>query len=136
MKHILVIDDEEPIRTLLRNVLEAEGYSVCMAQNGQQALRLFDKYHADLIITDVFMPEWDGLEVIAKMRLRRPELPVIAISGGGRMDKRDVLHIAQALGAACVMPKPIELDDLIAAIRGLLQSEQRCPGQVQNKVDA
>lgn len=105
---------------MLRNYLESEGYSVCLAQDGQQALRLFDKYHADLIITDIFMPEQDGLEVITTMRLRRPNLPIIAISGGGRMDKRDVLHIAKSLGAKYVMPKPVELEQILATIRQLL----------------
>ncbi len=125
MQHILVIDDEPALRTLLRNYLESEGYSVCMAQDGQQALRLFEEYRADLIITDIFMPEQDGLEVIATMRQRRPGLPIIAISGGGRMDKRDVLHIAKSLGAKCVMPKPLELEDLLAAIRQYLPEQQQ-----------
>jgi len=124
MQHILVIDDEPALRTLLRNYLESEGYSVCIAQDGQQALRLFEEYHADLIITDIFMPEQDGLEVITTMRQRRPGLPIIAISGGGRMDKRDVLHIAKSLGAQCVMPKPLELADLLAAIRQYLPKQQ------------
>lgn len=96
MQHILVIDDEPAIRTLLRNYLQEEGYAICLAQDGRHALRLCVDYQADLIITDVFMPDQDGLEVIMTMRQRRPGLPIIAMSGGGRMDKRDVLHIAKS----------------------------------------
>ena len=120
MKHILVIDDEEPVRTLLRNYLESEGYSVCMARDGKQALQLFAKYHADLIITDVFMPEKDGLEVLAALRQNGATLPVIAISGGGRMRMDDVLRIAQSLGATRVLDKPIALDLLLETVQELL----------------
>jgi CheY-like chemotaxis protein len=127
MQQILVIDDEPALRALLRNFLEDEGYRVCLAHDGQQALSLFEQAQVDLIITDIFMPERDGLEVISTMRQRRPGLPIIAISGGGRMDKRDVLHIAKSLGASCVMPKPLELEDLRDAIRELLLQRQPQP---------
>ncbi len=120
MKHILVIDDEEPVRTLLRNYLESEGYSVCMARDGKQALQLFAKYHADLIITDVFMPEKDGLEVLAALRQNGATLPVIAISGGGRMQMDDVLRIARSLGATRVLDKPIALELLLETVQELL----------------
>lgn len=120
MNHILVIDDEDNVRTLLRNFLESEGYSVCMARDGQQALRLFDQYHADLIITDVFMPEKDGLEVLAGLRRKRADIPVIVISGGGRMYVHDVLHIAKTLGATRVLDKPIELELLLTTVQELL----------------
>jgi len=120
MQHILVIDDEPAIRTLLRNYLQEEGYAICLAQDGRHALRLCVDYQADLIITDVFMPDQDGLEVIMTMRQRRPGLPIIAMSGGGRMDKRDVLHIAKSMGAARVMTKPLDLDALLATIHEVL----------------
>lgn len=135
MNHILVIDDEDAVRTLLRNYLESEGYSVCMARDGKQALQLFDQYPADLIITDVFMPEQDGLEVLAALRRKRSAIPVIVISGGGRMYVHDVLHIAKTLGATRVLDKPIALELLLTTVQELLppappQGEPSFPGRI------
>ena len=120
MHHIIVIDDEDMICTLLRNYLEDRGYRVSVAHDGRQALDLFEQRQADLIITDIFMPEKDGLEVISALRKKRPEIPIIAMSGGNPTNKQDVLHIAKSLGAARIMDKPIELRELLATIHALL----------------
>ena len=120
MYHILVIDDENLIRTLLRGYLESKGFSVGVAQNGKQALELFEKQTADLIITDVFMPEKDGLEVVMALRKKRPDIPIVVVSGGSSKGFRDMLHIAKTLGAARVLEKPFKLEELLATVQALL----------------
>ena len=106
---------------MLRHFLEGNGYSVCMAADGQQALRLMEKYHADLIITDILMPEKDGLEVVTAVRQKWPKVPVVAISGGGaHLHPTQIRQMAKALGATRFFDKPVELNELLAVVRELL----------------
>ncbi len=123
--HILIIDDEELIRRMLRDFLEGYGYSVCIAGDGKQALRLFEHYHADLIITDILMPEKDGLEVLTAVRQRWPHIPVIAITGGSvHLTPHALCHTAHVLGATRVFSKPVDLQELLLTVQQLLQSAQ------------
>jgi DNA-binding response OmpR family regulator len=119
-QHIMVIDDVSGIRLLLRDCLKAAGYGVCLAANGQEGLQLFHAQPADLVITDIFMPERDGLEVIRELRQRHPTLPIIAISGEARVPTQTMLPVAKALGANQVMVKPFRMRDLIANVKALL----------------
>src|SRR5438477_953392 len=111
MARILVIDDEQPIRELLRHVLEKEGHEVVEAQDGKDALRLAEQSPPDLVITDIMMPEQDGLEVIRALRRESPDLKMLAISGGGLLRSR-ALHVANLLGAFDTLQKPFALDVL------------------------
>jgi CheY-like chemotaxis protein len=117
MNHILVIDDEDSILTMVCNFLKGAGYHVFSAHDGKQALQFFETNPIDLIITDIFMPEKDGLEVIITMRNKHPDVPVIAITGGAYLG---ILHVAQRIGAVCTLEKPFKLEDLLAAIRRYL----------------
>jgi DNA-binding response OmpR family regulator len=119
MAYLLVIDDDEMFRSMLRRALELEGYRVQEAADGRKGLALMQQAPADLVITDLIMPELEGLETIMRLRREFPGTPVIAVSGGGRLRPTDVLPTAQRLGAARVFAKPFGLDELLNAVREL-----------------
>ncbi len=120
MTRILIIDDEAPVRDLLRQMLEKEGYEVVEAREGDIGIRLFRENPADLIITDILMPEKEGIETILELRKVFPQVKIIAISGGGRMRNLDVLPVAKAFGAVRTLAKPFERKELLEAVRAVL----------------
>ena len=121
MAHILVIDDDEAVRWIIRRAMQADGHSVIEATDGSDGLRQFAAAPFDLVITDILMPEREGIETIIELRRANPRLPILAISGGSEITERDgLLASADLLGATEVLPKPFELAQLRAAVRGLL----------------
>jgi len=120
MARILVVDDDHALRSAVRVVLEAAGYTVAEAADGEAGLRSYHEQGADLVLVDVFMPERDGLEMILALRAAIPQPKIVAMSGGGRIGLDDVLTAAAAFGAARTLRKPFEPSDLLAAIRELL----------------
>ena len=121
MASILIIDDDNQFRTLLRKMLERKGYEVIEASEGKEGIKLYRNNPADLIITDLIMPEKDGIETIQELKKDFPDIKIIAISGGGRLGPRDYLNVAKMLGAQKTLTKPIELPDLLKAIEELLE---------------
>ena len=122
MARILVVDDEEVIRFTLRQILEKAGHEVLEAVNGQEALYRFDEQRVDLVITDIIMPEKEGIETIVELRRRQPDLKIIAVSGGGRTKTMDYLQIAERLGADGALPKPLKRRAIIDAVDRALGS--------------
>ncbi len=120
MSRILLVDDDEPFRKMLRLTLTKLGYEVVEAANGKEALRLHAALPADLVITDLVMPEREGLETILELRRQQPTLKIIAMSGGGRINARDFLVIAKVFGASRTFTKPFATADLAAAVAELL----------------
>ncbi len=120
-KRILIIDDDEELVESLREVLLDEGYEIDVAWNGREGIRLQGKSPYNLIITDIIMPEEDGLEVIMWVRSSHPKTRVIAISGGGYFDSREYLLMAKELGATKVFIKPFEIELLKKGIREVLE---------------
>ena len=123
MARILIIEDDSLTREWLETLLTRNGYVVDLATNGQEGIDLFRRHPADLVITDIVMPEKDGIETITDLRRDNAEVKVIAISGGERRPEgmsRNYLHSARLLGANRSMQKPIANKDLLAAIRELL----------------
>lgn len=120
MARILVIDDDDQFRGLLRRILERAGYEVHEAANGRIGLELQRQLNTDLIITDIFMPEMEGTEFIMAIRAEFPHVEVIAMSGGGNVMGVDFLGLAKNLGAARAFQKPIERNKLLTAINNLL----------------
>src|SRR5262245_29741608 len=114
MATILIIDDQEPVRILLRAVLERAGYEVREACNGRHGLELYREKSADLIITDIIMPEMNGLEMLSELTRSFPNVKVIAISGGSPGD--GVLSMAKMLGALHTFYKPLDLEKLVSAV--------------------
>ena len=111
---ILVIEDEEVIRNLLTTILEAEGCSVKTAQNGKEAMHIFSTANFDIVITDMAMPEKDGVETIIEIRQLTPSVGIIAMSGAGSSIK--LLRLARAFDADTTLKKPFTRKELISAI--------------------
>jgi CheY-like chemotaxis protein len=122
MQKILVIDDNAVVRNTIVQILESEGYRVVSAEDGRRGLTAFRHERPDLVITDIIMPEKDGIEIITELRRMRPEVRILAISGGGRIGNTDFLRIAERLGAAGAVAKPFDPDELIEKIATCLNA--------------
>ena len=120
MAKILVVDDDLGVRRVILRALSALGHDIIEATNGVEALAMYKENPVDLVITDLIMPEKDGIELIRELQEIRAGLKVIAISGGGRHGKLELLDLAEAFGAQRVLSKPIHLDDLIETLEELL----------------
>ena len=123
MAKILVIDDELPIVLMLRKMLEKEGHEVEVAVNGNDGLKLVDSFQPNLLITDIIMPEKEGLELIIDLRKRRPSIKIIAISGGGRFQFVGYLTSAKHLGADRTFQKPLDRKEFLQAVAELLTDQ-------------
>ncbi|HEY7490086.1 MAG TPA: response regulator [Candidatus Tectomicrobia bacterium] len=121
MARILVIDDEDQSRQMLQQALERAGYEVTTARDGSEGLRRFREAPTDLVITDILMPEKEGLETIMDLRREFPAVKIIAVSGGGRTGSLNFLDIAKRLGARRTLQKPFGLREMLAVVHELLQ---------------
>ena len=121
MAHLLIIDDDQQIVTLLRTYLEQEGHAVISARDGSEGLKILAGTCFDIVITDIIMPECDGYEVLMSTRnmLSRPKLIVMS-GGSANLRQESLLEISKNLKADAVLPKPIKLVELSAIIRELL----------------
>lgn len=119
-KTILLVDDDEHVLAMLRTVLERAGYDVETAVDGEVALRLFDPDRHALVITDIVMPVKEGIETITELRRREPGLPIIAISGGGRIGPEDYLGWVRRCGVLHTFAKPVKRQVLLDAVNELL----------------
>jgi DNA-binding response OmpR family regulator len=117
---ILVIDDDPHVSGFLHALLTREGYEVELAADGAKGLKAFEAAPSDLVITDIIMPEREGIEVITQLRKLSPSTRIIAISGGGRMGPDAYLPLARNLGASRAFAKPLDKNELLAAVRELL----------------
>jgi CheY-like chemotaxis protein len=122
---ILVVDDEEEMRDTLERVLAAAGYRVVTASNGVEVGSILAQVHVDLVMTDLLMPEKDGTEVIAELRKKHPNTPIVAMSGGGRMPRGEYLKIARMFGAHAILEKPFTNEQLLSTIELLLPPKKR-----------
>ena len=120
MADILVIDDEAPLRSLIRRALTPEGHGVVEAEDGVEGIKLFASAPSDLIITDIVMQGMEGMETIRRLRRLSADVPIIAMSGGGRGSADDYLTVALALGASRTLTKPFKLRELAAMVNDLL----------------
>jgi DNA-binding NtrC family response regulator len=115
MATILVIDDQEAIRSFLRAVLEGDNHQVLEASNGRLGLELYGERCPDLVITDIVMPEMNGLEMMWELSRRFLNVKVIAMSGG--LASEDALNAAKQLGARQTFQKPLDMEELLSAVR-------------------
>lgn len=120
MANILIVDDDDAIRKMLRITLTRMGHSVDDVSNGSKAWAAFQARPADLVIMDLIMPEKEGLETIRQFRRNGAKTKILAVSGGGRMDARDLLVIAEQLGADKILAKPFSGEELTAVLNVLL----------------
>ena len=117
---ILVVDDDDQLREMLRKMLEKAGYEVIEAADGKEALNLQEKSPSDLMITDIIMPEKEGIDTIMDFRMNYPQVRIIAMSGGGRIGPTEYLDMAEKLGADKTFAKPFSSKAMLATIRELL----------------
>jgi YesN/AraC family two-component response regulator len=123
LKKILIIDDEPSIQKMLKRLLEKNEYDVIQAANGNEGIKKFKEYTPDLIITDLIMPEKEGLETIRELKKINPDVKVIAISGGGLNDPKMYLDLAAKFGAVKIFSKPVDNDRLLSAIKEVITPE-------------
>jgi len=119
MARVLVLEDDTALGIIIRSALEAAGHEVMMAADGRAGLRVFGGGRFDVVITDMLMPDMDGVEIVRTLRAYRSGVRIIAISGGGALDHGDLLGTARRLGADATLPKPFApraLVDLVGAM--------------------
>ncbi len=124
MARILVIDDDEPTRRLLRQVLEAAGHEMEEALDGDEGLRLYRARPTDVVLTDLLMPGGDGLTAIHEILRELPDAAIIAISGGGNSRNLNLLPKAMEMGAVKSLEKPFDMHELLRGIDGILAGKE------------
>ena len=135
MARILVIDDEISVRELLCTMLTQEGYEVVGAADGKVGMRLFRESPSDLVITDLIMPEKEGIETIMELRRDFPDVKIIAISGGGIIHAEDYLSMAEGVGAHRIFQKPFSVNEMLSGVRELLGQRGSSPSPSDNRSD-
>ena len=116
----MLLDDELFVQNLFSQFLKGEGYNVECVSNGREGLDKLRDFDADLVITDIMMPDMDGLEVVREIRKTRSDLPVIAISGGMRNAAVNFVSVAKDFGANAIFEKPVSLADLLKSVKELV----------------
>lgn len=119
-KSILVIEDDSSVQRMLKLTLERAGYAVTTADNGRVGVRNYHSSLYDVVITDLIMPDMEGIETIISLRKNHPGVKIIAMSGGGINDSADYLKLARQLGAHRTFAKPIPRQDLLEAVAELI----------------
>ncbi len=122
---VLIIDDDAAVSRTLSLILTRAGYQVATVTGGRKGLELLTQESFDLVLTDIIMPELDGIEAIRRIRADHPGLRIIAMSGGGQIDKADFLHMAEALGADRVLEKPVRSERLLELVGSVMTNPPR-----------
>jgi len=121
MAHILVIDDDPTVRSLLAALIEAHGHTAVTATDGRSGMKMFQMGSIDLVVTDIVMPDQEGIATIGAIRRLSRSIPILAISGSGTVGgPGDYLHAAQALGATSTLKKPLDSTEFVEVIERLL----------------
>ena len=127
MARILLIDDDNLFRATLHLTLADFGHTVIEARDGKEGMKLLPDARADLVITDLVMPEMEGFEVLTEVRKTHPPMKIIVVSGGVQGDTRNFLRMAEHLGAGKVLAKPFTSEALLAAVNELLSRPTPIP---------
>jgi DNA-binding response OmpR family regulator len=131
MARILIIDDEPQIRSMLTIMLERDGFEVLEAPDGVEGIKVYRQNPADLIITDLIMPNKDGIGMIIDLKKEFPDVKIIAMSGGGLNKPDGYLKGAKKLGASCTLTKPIDREEMLRAVRDILRDSPDQENQAQ-----
>lgn len=130
MATILLVEDDELVRDMLAQVLTRAEHQVICANNGEDATKQLTQTHPDIMITDIIMPKKSGITLISEVKNQHPNLEIIAISGGGRLDPTGYLDLSESIGATVSFEKPIDKSALLMAIDLLLQGKSEKTLQV------
>jgi two-component system response regulator (stage 0 sporulation protein F) len=124
MAKILLVEDDDLVRDMLAQVLTRAGHEVASAANGDDATEALKKIEPDIMVTDIIMPKKSGITLISEVKNKHPNMEIIAISGGGRLDPTGYLDLSESLGAAVSFEKPVDKAALLMAIDLLLQGKK------------
>ena len=119
---VLIVDDSLSVRVMLREILEMNGYDVLEASNGEEGMRTFKQHPIDLVITDIVMPDKEGLDVVRELKQISTHVKIIAISGGGLVSPENYLRLAKAFGAHETFIKPFHPDAILKSVQQLLEA--------------
>jgi DNA-binding response OmpR family regulator len=117
---ILIIDDDSALRRTMKKIVSLAGHTADEAEDGQVGISLFQEGDYDLVVTDLLMPEKEGIETIIELRAERPDVKILAVSGGLLLDPKGPLQDAEALGADSSLPKPFSVEEFSTAVEELL----------------
>lgn len=120
MPRVIVIDDQEPIRRIVRSALERAGHEVFEAGDGEVGLQLLERHPADVVLSDIFMPGMDGIQMLRQIRKQFPDVKVIVMSGGDSTGMLDLRRDAELLGAVKSLPKPFTTHEIVAIVNSVL----------------
>ena len=121
MARVIVIDDQEPIRRIVRTALERAGHEVFDAGDGELGLQLLERHAADVVLSDIFMPGMDGIQMLRQIRKQFPDVKVIVMSGGDSTGMLDLRRDAELLGAVKSLPKPFTTHEIVAIVNSVLE---------------
>lgn len=121
-KTILIIEDDMQLQGFVSELLESKGYEVVLADNGNQGIEAVEAHEPDLILTDLLMPEKDGVRVITEVKTKYPQIPIIAMSGGQSVFSPVFLEAASTLGATKTLNKPFRNEELLETIANCFES--------------
>jgi len=124
MPGVLIVEDDKELREMLKLALLRRNFTVLEAENGKVAIAHFKPLITDVVVTDLIMPDEDGLKVVIKLRELKPSIKIIAISGGGKVGPGSYLNLAKALGADATYSKPFSINEVVFKIEQLLNNEQ------------
>mgnify|MGYP000411485681 CR=1 FL=1 len=125
MATLLLVEDDDLVRDMLSQVLQRAGHDVIGAANGEEATEQLKRCEPEILITDIIMPKKSGITLISEVKQRHPNLEVIAISGGGRLDPIGYLDLSESLGASVSFEKPVDNSALLMAIDLLLHGSKK-----------
>ena len=125
MASILLVDDDEQLRPMLKMVLERAGHTVNEAGNGREAMESYRQDPTELVVTDLVMPDKEGLETIMELRRAYPDLKIIAMSGGGRTGAQSYLELAVKFGANHILNKPFTNQELLDGVKLLVSHKHQ-----------
>ncbi|MDP2173335.1 MAG: response regulator [Candidatus Cloacimonadaceae bacterium] len=121
MAKILVVEDDNSFRNVLVQMLEKAGYEVKQAEDGNRALAICETWEPDVVLTDIIMPDKEGLETIQELLNCKSDIKIIAMSGGGKFGPDSYLPLAKKLGAKAALHKPFMRDELLSTISRVLE---------------
>jgi CheY-like chemotaxis protein len=127
LANIVVIDDDPDLRRTMCRILERDGHSVRSAENGRAGLELVAREVPDLVVTDLLMPEKEGIETIVELREKHPDLRIVAVSGAGGKGEDGPLMDAELLGADAALPKPFSVEEFLETVERVLAGRPRSP---------